>query len=523
MPFKWYPCVVELFREALEFRPDERAEFLAREGADPWVRDEVQSLLAHHERAEAAAFLTGATADPALALVATEDGDDLVGQTLGPYTITSRIGDGGFGSIYRAVRSDGQYQGRVALKVLKRGLDTQESRRRFRIERQTLARLEAHPHIVTLFDGGSTPDGRPYLVMEYVEGSPIDRYCDEHRLGIAARLRLFLQVCTAVQYAHQNSVIHCDLKPENILVTRTTLSAPDGVKLLDFGIARLLRPATSSQPFATTLARERPFTPAYASPEQFRGGRIGHTSDVYSLGVLLYELLTGHRPFSFAECGIYYELVVCEQEPEKPSSKVARSEAVTGPDGTMIPITPESVSALRADNPRQLRRKLAGDLDNIVLRALHKNPQGRYQSVGELSQDLQSYLQGNPVAARGNPFGYRTAKFARRHPGQVAATITALVVVGALIAWALSERSRAFREQDRAIKAEAEARKAVQKYLHSSSRDMANTDPAGQLPGRELPHADGPMANGRAWLRPTHPTSRPDGGPGDGGVTYRPK
>src|SRR5262249_13173211 len=275
-----------------------------------------------------------------------ESGEEPVPGQIGPYAVRGTIGEaGGFGVVYLAVRGDGEYQERVAIKVLKRGLDTDDVLRRFRNERQALAALRRHPNIVALLDGGSTADGRPYFVMEYVEGKPLDQYCDDHRLPIEERLRVFLTVCGAVQYAHQNLLIHRDLKPANILVGGGDAEGDHRVKLLDFGIAKCINPELAGQaPAATAPGRPSPMTPEYASPAQIRGGTTSAATDLYGLGVILYELLTGHLPFPFGgprSTPRQIERVICEQDPERPSAKVTTTEERVRRDGTTARITPE--------------------------------------------------------------------------------------------------------------------------------------------------------------------------------------
>jgi WD40 repeat protein/serine/threonine protein kinase len=465
----------KLFDDALDREPSQRAAFLAEACADaPHLRAEVESLLAHHEQAEKRGFLRNPALSPVSPATiddrrehAVDDGpEDSLEQALGPYTLKSLIGRGGFGAIYLAVRRDGQYQGRVAVKILKRGLDTDDILRRFLNERQMLAGLGKHPNIVTLLDGGSTADGRPYFVMEYVEGRPIDQQCDHYKLSIAERLRLFRTVCSAVHFAHKNLVVHRDLKPANILVTDKDDQGKYGVKLLDFGIAKFLNPELSAQTLAATAIGQRLLTPEYASPEQIRGDPINVTSDVYSLGVLLYELLTGHHPYRFNLKRSNYEKVVCEQDPEKPSTVITKVEEVTKADGSVVKITPAYVGERRKAGAVKLHRQLAGDLDNIVLKAMHKDPAQRYATVYELSQDIENYLEGNPVVARGNPFGYRSGKFVWKHKGKFSVAVLVFLALTGLAGWALAERSLAFaasflakNKQAEAEQAEAEAKK----------------------------------------------------------------
>ena len=325
---------------------------------------------------------------------------------LGVYRLIREIGHGGMGTVYLGVRDDDAFQKRVAIKVLKRGMDTDSIVRRFRHERQILASLE-HPFIASLLDGGSTPDGRPYFAMEYVEGQPIVDYCDTNRLDTPARLALFRHVCTAVQYAHQNLVIHRDLKPANVLVMA------DGTpKLLDFGIAKLLNPELGGQTLVPTAPGLQLMTPEYASPEQVRGEPVTTASDVYSLGVLLYELLAGRLPYRLTsrdQADIVR--IVCESEPIRPSTAItqidhdwAGEEPATGEPAHESGEVAKRNRRVTVDVDR-LRRQLAGDLDNIVLKALSKEPQRRYASVDQFSEDVRRHLAGLPVMARKDTWG----------------------------------------------------------------------------------------------------------------------
>jgi len=438
--------VKELFYAALEREGDERATFLSQACADrPLLRREVESLLAAHQEAEAENFIADSPFEIPSDLFAEDQAARIEGRRIGPYRLIREIGRGGMGDVYLAARADEEYDQQVAIKLVKRGFDTADILRRFRNERQILASLD-HPNIAKLLDGGTTEDGQPYLVMEYIEGLPINEYCDTHRLSTLERLKLFRTVCAAVQYAHQNLIIHRDLKPSNILVTIE--GAP---KLLDFGIAKLLD-STSPSLRTQTMTEWRAMTPEYASPEQVRGLSVTTASDVYSLGVLLYRLLTGHAPYRFTGTSpIEIEQVVCGRDPEKPSTAVSRVEEITTAEGT-AKITPELISAVRDGQPETLRRRLRGDLDNIVMMALRKEPERRYASVEQLSEDLRRHIEGLPVLARDNTLGYLAAKFVKRHrAGVSAAALIVLSLIAGLITtiWearvARAERARAER------------------------------------------------------------------------------
>ena len=329
------------------------------------------------------------------------------GRRVGVYELLEEIGRGGMGEVYRAVRVDGQFEKEVAIKLVRRGYDGAFLLERFRNERQVLARLE-HPNIARLLDGGSTDDGIPYLAMELIEGMPIDQYCAQHDLNVDARLKLFNEVCAAVQYAHQRLVIHRDIKPGNILVTA------EGVpKLLDFGIAKLVDPADGSD--ATLLL---PMTPEYASPEQIRGELMTTASDIYSLGVVLYVLLTDRFPYRVNRRNIAeMARATTETEPERPSDALLRVED----DGGTAPRAARDTSDAK-------RRRLRGDLDVIVLKALRKEPQLRYSSVEQFSEDIRREMQRLPVAARRGSWNYRAGKFVRRH--KIAMAVVMLAAAG---------------------------------------------------------------------------------------------
>jgi tetratricopeptide (TPR) repeat protein len=406
-PREEWARVRQIFEAALAQPPEQRPSFVAASclGA-PAIGEQVLGLLAFHgqapgflERPAVRQFadVLDADAEPS------PERDTNIGRTLGPYSIESCIGHGGMGAVYLARRADHAFERRVAVKMVRQGMNTGVVVRRFEHERQILASLD-HPHVARLYDGGTTPDGLPYFVMEYVEGEPITGYCQRQRLGLRARLAMFRTVCGAVQYAHQNLVVHRDLKPGNILV-----GADGQPKLLDFGIATLLAGAGVNESAGGTLVSA--LTPDYASPEQVRGQTVTTATDVYSLGVVLYELLAGRRPFAVRASSLE-DIVrtVCDTEPVPPSA------APTGP-------------ADSADRPFP-SHDLRGDLDTIVLRALRKEPERRYRSAQELSDDLGRYLDGKPVTARGDALAYRAAKFVVRH---WTAVLFAVVVFASLV------------------------------------------------------------------------------------------
>jgi len=337
----------------------------------------------------------------------------LSGKRIGPYEVLEEIGHGGMGTVYRAVRGDDDFQVQVAIKVISRGADEPLLLDRFRAERQILAKLE-HPNIARLLDGGATEDGLLYLVMEYVDGKSLTQYCDSKNLPVSERIQLISKVCDAVAYAHRCLIVHRDLKPDNILVT------DDGVpKLLDFGIARILESSALGEMADQTVTLVRMATPAYASPEQIRGEPVGIPSDIYALGVLLYELLTGRRPYRLEPAWGESARIICEQEPTR------ASVAVVSDTGEST----EQISGYRNTTAEGLRKRLSGDLDNILAVALRKDPSHRYRSVDQFQQDLENHLKGRPVMARGDSLPYRTRKFIGRHKLTVAAATLAAVTL----------------------------------------------------------------------------------------------
>lgn len=404
-----------IFYAALELE-DGRESFLDEAcGGDTDLRNEVESLL--RSAGQTMGFLREPVLQAAHQVTAAEE---LSGKRIGAYQLLRLLGEGGMGKVYLAARADDLYRKEVAIKTVQGGLGQNRTMLlRFRSERQILANLD-HPNIARLLDGGITDEGLPYLVMEYINGIRVDDFCKINNLGTEQRLQLFCTVCAAVEYAHKNLVIHRDIKPANILVTAEAVP-----KLLDFGIAKLLDP--ESDELALTRTTERMMTPDYASPEQVRGDQVTTSTDVYALGVLLYELLSGTRPFRL-DTNSPFEMVrvICEQDPEPPSVASAANAGLGAPDAA---------------------RKLSGDLDNIVLMAMRKEPARRYVSVSALAGDVQAYLTGYPVHARTDTWKYRSGKFVRRHKAAAsAAVIVALALIGFSIGMGLLAK-RATRER----------------------------------------------------------------------------
>jgi serine/threonine-protein kinase len=375
-------------------------------GADTAMRAELARLLREADDTDPLLTPGGALDGPfgadLLTRLAVDEGVSAGGE-IGPFRLVHELGRGGMGVVYLAERVDGAFTQQVALKVLKRGLDTDDVLARFRQERQILATL-THPNIARLLEGGMTEDERPYFAMELVHGEPIDQYCAREQLAIRARVDLCIAVARAVQHAHRHLVIHRDLKPSNVLIT------PDGeIKLLDFGIAKLIAPDTDAVDVPQTRTIARMMTPEYASPEQVRGAAITTVSDVYQLGLMMYELLTGTRAQSLDGLGAAEaDRVVCDTQPRRPSAVVT--------DG-------------------RVRRQLSGELDTIVLTAIQKEPERRYSSVEALVADLVDYRQGRPIHARAPSLSYRARKFVGRHQAASAATLAGLLLLGGIIAF----------------------------------------------------------------------------------------
>ena len=415
-PERWLR-LQELFAAVRELPAAEQAPYLDRACDDADLRAEVDALLRADQASDAVldqpafSYLTG-TGPPAVE-------EPWLGTRIGPYELTALIGRGGMGEVYRARRADAEYDREVAIKLVRGGYDVDYVLQRFRAERQILAGLQ-HPNIAHLLDGGATDRGLPYLVMELVEGEPIDSYCERRGLPIDARLRLFCDACAAVSYAHGRLVVHRDLKPSNILVTH------DGtVKLLDFGVAKLLQSATPEAHADPTLTVLHAFTPAFASPEQVLGLAITTASDIYSLGVVLYHLLAGRSPYGRRVLTTQDAIrEVCELEPARPSAGAAGAHD---------------------------RLPIDHDLDAIALKALRKEPESRYASVEQLAEDVRRHLAGLPVTARGGELGYRARKFIGRHRLGVVAAILVLLAIAAGVVATLREAAIARRQAQLAM------------------------------------------------------------------------
>ena len=436
-----WKLIAELADAALERPGPERERFLVERAAgDAELLAEVRSLLRQEPDSEG--FLE-APAPAAVGELAQKAGESLLpGEAVGAYRVVRRLGGGGMGAVYLAERADGQFERQVAVKLVKRGMDTEAILGRFERERRVLAGLQ-HPGIAQLLDGGTHSDGRPYLVLEYVRGQAIDRYCRARGLDFAGCLELFLEVLEAVDHAHASGVVHRDVKPSNVMV------GDDGhVKLLDFGLAKLLAPSGRSATYDVTTEGERLLTPHYAAPEQLRGEPVGPATDVYALGVLLYELLSGRRPYELdGRPWAAVETTVCELDPPRPSDVLPADGGTAG-----------------------LRRALAGDLDTIVMKALRKEPERRYGTARELAEDLRRHLEGRPIAARPDTVGYRLSKYVRRN----ALLVGSALAIIATLTIALVAVLRQVRIAERL--AEESSRLAIEKgeALAAAERALAN-------------------------------------------------
>lgn len=437
----------QIVQQAQGLGPRERVAFVRKAcGADETLLSQV--LVALHENS-ASGLWDDIENDLERMGVAVEP---IEGQRLGAYRIVRKLGSGGMGDVYLAERADDEYQQQVAIKLVRAGAFTPQVQGRLRTERQILAQLQ-HPNIARLLDGGRAPDGTPYLVMEYIDGEPIDSYCDRRRLTLPQRIELVRTVCSAVHYAHQNLIVHRDLKPNNILIT------PNGeVKLLDFGIAKLLDTRHSAHTLAVTHIDYRVMTPAHASPEQVRGEGITTASDIYVLGVLLFELLSGRKPFQLVGSRLTdMERIICEQEPPLPSSMVER----TAQESRQLL---EDILTCRSTSRTRLRKDLQGDIDNIVMMAMRKDPARRYNSAEQLSADLGRHLSGQPVIATSDSWAYRTRKFITRHRLPVIASVAGIAMLTAFAVITFIQARHIARERD-IVAAERSRAEQVSSFL----------------------------------------------------------
>lgn len=462
--------VKKLLNEVLQLETSEREKFLDNSNLSDEIRAEVESLLAFETEAQNMMFLSAVEFSKDF-FDEEETKNVLTGQQIGVYKIVSELGYGGMGAVYLAERADGKFQQKVALKLLKREMNTAALRRRFQHEREILASLE-HPNIARLLDAGTTEDKIPFLAMEYVEGLPIDDYCNEHNLDLNARLDLFRKVCLAVDFAHRNLVVHRDLKPSNILVTKEGIP-----KLLDFGISKILS-NEYGQSDSATVTKLGAMTPSYASPEQLQNKSVTTATDIYSLGVILYELLSGQRPFESNENDLkeIYKAVL-ENEPLSPS-EILRHE-VTGRRGD----TEKSSKVTASPRHRVTASFMHSDLDNIVLKALRKEPERRYTSAENFAEDIHRHQRGLPVTARPNTFTYRAEKFIKRNrAGVIGGVLLSLAIMGGIIA-TLWQARVARAERAKAEKRFKDVRQLANSYLFDVYPEIENLE--GSLKARE--------------------------------------
>jgi non-specific serine/threonine protein kinase/serine/threonine-protein kinase len=476
-----YSLVKRLFQLVLEQPPQDRAAYLNQVcGADRDLYLQVRDLLKADFTSKQ--FLEKPAVTPISKVLqqAAEEMQESMPARIGPYAVHKQLGTGGMGAVYLASRADQSYSMQVAIKVIRRGMETDKILQRFRREREIVASLD-HPNIARLLDGGATEDGRPYIVMEYVEGISIDRWCDRQKLNTEQRLRLFLQVCEAIHYAHQNLIIHRDIKPGNILVRS------DGrVKLLDFGIAKILNPDPDSAVPDKTATSLRLMTPQYASPEQVKGEAVTTASDVYLLGIVLYELLTGHRPYEVRDnAALEIARSFTTGEPSAPSVAIFRTIDDWNENGTRRVIKgPLTVSATRDGTPAAVLKKLRGDVDAIVLKALRRDPTQRYQSAAQLADDIRKHLTSHPVSAREDSPTYRIGLAFRRNHFAATAAVAALFLLVFIAVIAVWQASRARTERLRAETRFGEVRKMANSLLFEVQDALAPI--AGTTPARKL-------------------------------------
>ena len=457
-PERWQQ-VKQVLAAVLDLAPEERKDYLERTFAgDPELRGEVEPLLAAEDSLRDE-FLSESDLAAAASTIPLDE-TSWVGRRIGAYKVVEQIGAGGMGEVYRAFRADDQYRKEVALKFVRGGHFGSAVFERFKTERQILAGLD-HPNLARLLDGGATEEGFPYLVMELIDGRPITEYCDSRNLTLRERLQLFVEVCAGVHYAHQHLVIHRDIKPQNILVT------PEGMpKLLDFGIAKILDTTSPESATDATMTGFHLLTPRYASPEQIAGGPMSTASDVYSLGVVLYELLAGVSPYGLTSLStLELSRIVADTEVQRPSAAVLRDADAA------------EAAARRQTTPEKLRRQLAGDLDNIVLMALRREPSRRYASVKDIQEDIRRHLEDIPVIARTDTMWYRTNRFVKRHKAGVAATaVVAVTLIAGIVVTVRAELVARRRFND--VRALANS---LIFDVHDSVKDLPGATPARKI------------------------------------------
>ncbi len=459
--------IKSIFESSIELPHNQRQDFIEKEcSGNESIKQEVEALLFAFENS--GNFLEDPGIDLSF-LENSEEDDSFIGKQFGVYKVERKIGTGGMAYVYLVSRVDNEFEQSAALKIIKRGMDTDEIIRRFKHERQTLANLD-HPNIAKIIDGGTTEEGLPFFLMQYIDGIPITDYCDQNKLSVDQRLELFGKVCSAVNYAHQNLIVHRDLKPSNILITS------DGIpKLLDFGIAKLLSEEQNANTMALTKEGSKFMTVEYASPEQVKGGKITTASDVYSLGVLLYELLTGHLPYSFKNKFPHeVEKVITSVYPEKPSTIITKSNKTITEEGETNEISPEEISILRSSNVDRLKKRLSGDIDNIILMALNKEPERRYNSVQLLAGDIKHYIEGRPVSAHSDSLWYRSRKFVSRHKIGVTAIVIIVFLLITGVAAVVWQANIASMQRDKATLEVAKSNQ-VNKFLNEI---LSSVDPS---------------------------------------------
>lgn len=427
---KRWQKIRQIFDDAMEQPAHERQNFLQQQCADDAeLLQQILTLIRHSDVSDEE---FGNIVREAAADVTQADDEPGVDQRVGSYRLIDLVGTGGMGNVYLAERADDQFEQRVAIKLLHPGRRDNDLLARFRAERQMLAILE-HPNIARLLDGGETENGIPYLVMEYIDGLPVDQYCDKQRLSISERLRLFQKICAAVDYAHRNLVVHRDIKPSNILVT-----ADGEPKLLDFGIAKLLDKNPANYAATVTRYGASILTPEYASPEQVRAERVSTATDIYSLGVLLYKILCGRMPYRTKALNNDLARAILKELPSRPSvALTSPTQKDTDADTSQV------ISTARSSSINRLKRRLQGDLDNVVLMALRKEPEHRYKSANAFSIDIENFLSYRPVNARPASISYRSAKFLRRYRTGTAVTVMVAVLLVASIMQIVHQRNKA--------------------------------------------------------------------------------